>query len=250
MSDGPVPQVFLGGSCGSTTWRRDVAIPILRQAGVTYYDPQLPPGTWTEADEVRDVQAKAAARVLLFVVSGETRAVASLCEVAYLIGQGRPLALAVEWIPEPATWLSAFEREDLNRGRMFARTMAERHQVPVFTGAAEAARHAVTLVRALTDPLTLEVVLALLSEVEFPGVRFTAEPALDGFFVRVLGPDKMEGRNWWIPATISRSDLIRTAFKAAITWTEHEAREMFRFRGDTVFGPHIDVERLRGAIRD
>ncbi len=34
-------QVFLGGSCNPTTWRRDVAIPELRKAGITFYNPQV-----------------------------------------------------------------------------------------------------------------------------------------------------------------------------------------------------------------
>merc|ERR1712166_282961 len=33
-------EVFLGGSCNPTTWRRDTAIPLLEQAQVTFYNPQ------------------------------------------------------------------------------------------------------------------------------------------------------------------------------------------------------------------
>ena len=44
-------QVFLGGACGATTWRRDVAIPVLDAAGVSYHNPQLGAGEWTAAHE-------------------------------------------------------------------------------------------------------------------------------------------------------------------------------------------------------
>jgi hypothetical protein len=32
-------EVFLGGSCNPTTWRQEVAIPILKNLGITYYNP-------------------------------------------------------------------------------------------------------------------------------------------------------------------------------------------------------------------
>jgi hypothetical protein len=34
-------ELFLGGSCNPTTWRADIAIPLLEQAGVSYYNPQV-----------------------------------------------------------------------------------------------------------------------------------------------------------------------------------------------------------------
>jgi len=32
-------DVFLGGSCNPTTWRKDLAIPYLQDAGVSFYNP-------------------------------------------------------------------------------------------------------------------------------------------------------------------------------------------------------------------
>lgn len=34
-------QVFLGGSCNPTTWRKNIAIPYLEKHGVTFYNPQV-----------------------------------------------------------------------------------------------------------------------------------------------------------------------------------------------------------------
>lgn len=33
------PEVFLGGSCNPTTWRKDVAIPALDELGISFYNP-------------------------------------------------------------------------------------------------------------------------------------------------------------------------------------------------------------------
>lgn len=37
----PLGEVFLGGACNPTSWRKDIAIPMLEQAGITYYNPQV-----------------------------------------------------------------------------------------------------------------------------------------------------------------------------------------------------------------
>lgn len=39
-------DVFLGGSCGTTVWRRQSVIPFLKKRGITYYDPQR--SFWSE----------------------------------------------------------------------------------------------------------------------------------------------------------------------------------------------------------
>ena len=231
--------VFLGGACGRTTWRRDIAIPLLQAAGVGFHDPQLAPGEWTQAHEAADIAAKNNAEVLLFVIHEETRGVASVGEVSYLLGLGRPLALAVRMIPDDTDWVaSAAERDDLNRGRIFVRTMAMRRGVPGFERIEDAAEHAIRLIRGS------QRVRSILADIDCGGLRFAAEAVAGGFHIRVLGPEGMNGRRWYVTAGADESELVRTAFKGVVTWQEHEAREMFRYKGAAVFGPHIDVNDL------
>jgi hypothetical protein len=233
-------QVFLGGACGRTTWRRDIAIPRLQAAGITYHDPQLGPGEWTAAHEAADMKAKDEAAVLLFVINEETRGVASTGEVSYLLGLGRPLALAMRMIPDGTAWLTESERDDLNRGRLFLRTMAERHGVPVFHRIEDAVDRAIALVQSGLR------VCAVLEQVSCDGLRFAIDPVNRGFHLRVCGVQGMEGRTWFLDSDAEESDIVRTAFKAAVTWQEHETRESFRYRGKAVFGPHINVRDLLG----
>ncbi|KAF5270421.1 hypothetical protein FQR65_LT05609 [Abscondita terminalis] len=79
--------VFLGGSCNPTTWRTDTAIPELQKHGITYYNPQR--SIWGPELVAEEHDAKQSASVLLFVLDNQTRSVAGMIEVAYLVASNR-----------------------------------------------------------------------------------------------------------------------------------------------------------------
>merc|ERR1712167_557682 len=105
-------EVFLGGSCGTTTWRQTQCIP--RLGDVTYYNPQIDAGCWHEGLIATEAKAKETAVVTLFVIDGATRAAASMVEL---------MVLVVEDVPEGAVIdgevVTEKERRDLNRGRAY-----------------------------------------------------------------------------------------------------------------------------------
>ena len=136
------PEVFLGGTCGSTTWRKDIAIPLLEHEGITFFNPQVE--DWNPDMMIQEMQAKKNCKVLFFGINNETRGVGSMIEVAALFkkmssttvykmdGQRsmhQDLVLVLQDLsPEDVIEgkvLSKEERKDLNRGRMFLRQLAE-----------------------------------------------------------------------------------------------------------------------------
>jgi hypothetical protein len=124
-------SVFLGGSCNPTTWRRDAAIPMLEEAGVSYYNPQVE--EWSEELVEIEAKAKESASVLLFVIGKETRALASVAEAAEYICRGRNIVMVIEDVPASMCFdgvgPSKAELKDLNRGRSYLRDIATRHAV-------------------------------------------------------------------------------------------------------------------------
>jgi len=62
------------------------------------------------------------------------------------------------------------------------------------------------------------------------------------------GDAVQKGRKWLLSSFMTKSEVVATAFKAAITAEEHEARESFRYKGKMVFGPHIDVDALAAIV--
>ena len=122
-------EVFLGGACNPTTWRHTTAIPFLEDRGVTFYNPQVGAGgtargkvegrgergvagedpgltshpvarlqveNWYPELVEQEAKAKDDAEVVFFVVGPETRAIASMIEVAELITSGRQVVLVLQ----------------------------------------------------------------------------------------------------------------------------------------------------------
>uniref|UniRef100_T1GVN7 Uncharacterized protein n=1 Tax=Megaselia scalaris TaxID=36166 RepID=T1GVN7_MEGSC len=88
------PEVFLGGSCNPTTWRADVAIPILQKLGISFYNPQV--SEWTPDLIELEQKAKEKAKVLFFVMDSQTRATAGAIEAAHIAAQNpRQLVLVL-----------------------------------------------------------------------------------------------------------------------------------------------------------
>lgn len=129
-----IRDLYLGGSCMlRTTWRKDFVIPTLNQMGISYHLPMLhesifngastthhrpePPTKVngetesTHCDELRSSTDFAlpsmfnaaildASRVLLFVITNETRSLAPMTLAAHYIGLGYNVVLCVQMLPE------------------------------------------------------------------------------------------------------------------------------------------------------
>lgn len=97
--------------------------------------------------------------------------------------------------------------------------------------------------------MKVEAVVAVLRSIEYPGLEFV----FPGDYLQVRGLEKdhttgemkyWNGRKWRISAHMTKSEIVQTAFKAVMTWVEHEAREKFLYKGAAIFGPHFDVDQL------
>ncbi|XP_064649225.1 uncharacterized protein LOC135501216 isoform X2 [Lineus longissimus] len=133
-------DVFLGGSCGESTWRKDVAIPMLRKEGLSFFNPQMP--KWSARYIPMEANTKNNCRLLLFVISSDTRATAAMLEAGFYVGLGCEVVLCIQCIPKGAViegeMLTPLAVKDYNRGRMYLTDVANRDGVPVFDNVAEA----------------------------------------------------------------------------------------------------------------
>ncbi|XP_029656423.2 uncharacterized protein LOC115230359 [Octopus sinensis] len=86
--------VFLGGSCNPSNWRKEIAIPYLNNLNISYYNPQV--DNWTPDLVKQEDLIKKSCKCLLFVISEETRGIASMVEVAYLSSMKRHVILVMK----------------------------------------------------------------------------------------------------------------------------------------------------------
>lgn len=131
----PKYEVFLGGSCNPTTWRQTVAIPMLKDQGISFYNPQV--AHWEEALVELEYQAKQTASVLFYVLDRATRNVASMVEAAYLAGCRRKLVVVMDSYSGPGQQIcgepiSESEYQDLTEGLQTVQDLVERQGIPVF----------------------------------------------------------------------------------------------------------------------
>lgn len=108
--------------------------------GVTYHNPQV--DNWYPELVQIEAQAKADARGLLFVLSGQTRGVATLIEATEAICTSRLVWLVIEHIPDGMAIdghaVTSRELADLNNARRYLSDLATRRRKPTYVSVEDA----------------------------------------------------------------------------------------------------------------
>lgn len=135
--------VFLGGACDPTTWRHDVAMPLLDGAGVPYFNPQV--SDWSaEFEKEVEAPAKRNATHHIFVIDSQTRAIASALEATeYAMKRPRGTVFLVvndieDGLVIKGQTITGRELQDLNRARAYVRAMARDNDVPIYASVEDA----------------------------------------------------------------------------------------------------------------
>ena len=138
----PSYDVFLGGSCGNTSWRQDIAIPILEASNATYYNPQITPDKWSIRKIPEENLAKETSKSVLFVISKDSPSIASITEAAFLMGKRGNLYLVIEDLENTDSQMSytmtRLSEKDNRRARSYLRETAKLHNIPIFPTIQEA----------------------------------------------------------------------------------------------------------------
>ena len=112
---------------------------------------------------------------------------------------------------------------------------------------------------ALQDPKTPQEVREILNNIDCGEYQFNLivqndEMFLQGAYVEpciVTGhEDVQKTRKWRISRWMVKNEIVQTALKCVLTSMEHRAREMFKYRGRRIYGPHFDVDSLWAICGD
>lgn len=94
---------------------------------------------------------------------------------------------------------------------------------------------------------TYEDMSIILNDVAYKDWTLHIERGVNATILQWLfeaGGELQHGRKWILSQHMTKSEIVSTAFKAALTAEEHECREGFRYKGKKIFGPHFDVDVL------
>ncbi len=104
----------------------------------------------------------------------------------------------------------------------------------------------------------VEWVQSIVDEVKFENYTFTVFLDREGALIQATYPEEdistgeietQYTRKWLVSPFAVKSEIVKTMFKCCATSTEHRLREHFKYRGQRIFGPHIDVDALYEASR-
>lgn len=102
--------------------------------------------------------------------------------------------------------------------------------------------------------LTKADVEAIVAELSYkPKFSFRVEEDGDKRFIQVCEdaicnrtrkPYDSKGRKWiWSPWMV-KSEIVSTCFMACMAYEEHETRENFKYKGESIYDPHYAVDAL------
>ena len=144
-----VYDVYLGGTCGESNWREDVAIPLMKREGVSYLNPFVT--KWSDHLIPMQAAEREKCRWLLYVIADCTRAIGAMVEAAYYIGRGCRVTLCLEKLTPDTTvageQMTEAAFKDYSRGRAYLSDMCSREGVPVFENISDSLESIVKSVR-------------------------------------------------------------------------------------------------------
>ncbi len=62
--------------------------------------------------------------------------------------------------------------------------------------------------------------------------------------------EAQHGRTWKLSSHMTTTEIVQTAFAAALMAEEHEMRERFKYKGQPIFIAHIDVDERASLLAD
>lgn len=146
-----IRDLYIGGSCSKLTkWQQKCVVPYLKSQNITFYSSTLSEGLdrtqQNDSEMVNEVHTEDelmynpseldASRILLFVITNETRSLAAMTMSAHYIGMGYNIVMCVQMMNNSCSvrgaQLSDSAVKDYNRGRAYLVDLAKRHGIPVF----------------------------------------------------------------------------------------------------------------------
>lgn len=107
------------------------------------------------------------------------------------------------------------------------------------------------------QPSFLKRASDVLSRVQFEGFEYITATKGEVVFLQIAcsskcnvtgEPMRWTSRKWMLSEHMTDGEIVQTAFLATKIAIEHELRETFYYKGQPIFDPHYDLDKLH-ALR-
>lgn len=101
-------------------------------------------------------------------------------------------------------------------------------------------------------PWNQKALTTVIRQVAYKDWTFRILPKGDGFLLQtrfVASGELQSCRKWYISSHSTQSEVVQTAFKAVLSAEEHEVRELFKYKGQSIFNPHFNVDQRAAAMK-
>lgn len=103
--------------------------------------------------------------------------------------------------------------------------------------------------------ITLPQILEIVSSIEYKDWKLDLiTPPSSNPYIQWKIPDNKAPmgywncRKWLLSPHMTKSEIIQTIFLAIQVAEEHESRESFKYKGESILSPHLDLEKLHKLI--
>lgn len=108
--------------------------------------------------------------------------------------------------------------------------------------------------------LTIDHMCEIVADVTYKDWKFTigdddghpwlqvSFPAVDNYAPHIM--NIQTGRKWRLSRFMCKGEVVQTALAACLAAEEHEARELFRYKGQSIYDGHYDPDALAALRAD
>lgn len=107
--------------------------------------------------------------------------------------------------------------------------------------------------------MTFNMIDSIIGDIKYKDWKFNIIARKDCYVLKITfeAPDINTGkmqtqhcRKWFISHHACRAEVVRTAWKAVLAAEEHEAGELFQYKGVRIHSPHLDPYMVACIIEE
>lgn len=87
-------------------------------------------------------------------------------------------------------------------------------------------------------------IISVINNIKYKDWSFDLQEKNDGYNLQAILSNGEKSGKWYISPHISKSELVQRCFLCVSQAEEHETRKSFKYKDESIFNPHFNVDDL------